>query len=96
LTKKIDCDKFLSALSKGDLEEIGSLLFNKLEETTFSLYPSLKTYKESLSKDSKFGCLMSGSGSTFYTFALNKSQAEDMQIKFVKNGYNAWVSCSVG
>jgi len=54
------------ALESGDFPALGKALFNRLEETTFRLYPQLEAMKGKLAELPLDGVLMSGSGSCIF------------------------------
>lgn len=77
LTKnRKDVSFFLKSMDRPDVANIGKLLFNRLEETIFSLYPNLLHIKSILKRYSFFGLLVSGSGSAIYGLCSNRKQAE--------------------
>ena len=61
--------RFAERLCRGDLDVVGSGLFNRLEETVFRVHPQLASAKERLIGARALGALLSGSGSTLYALA---------------------------
>ncbi len=77
LTKnRKDVSVFVKAMENSDVDNIGKLLFNRLEETIFSLYPNLLQMKNLLERFGFCGLLVSGSGSAIYGLCSNRKQAE--------------------
>lgn len=77
LTKnRKDVSVFAKAMENSDVAKIGKLLFNRLEETIFSLYPNLLQMKNLLERFGFCGLLVSGSGSAIYGLCSNRNQAE--------------------
>jgi len=64
------------AVESGDISAIAAALFNRLEETTFALYPELADWKAKLAPHPFLGMLMSGSGSCLYGLCKNAAQAQ--------------------
>lgn len=62
----------LLALQQSDVEAIGRLLHNDLEEPAFSLAPQLANVKNRLSK-AGFPCLLSGSGACLFALLPEKA-----------------------
>ena len=88
LTDGANYDIVLSALQKGNIEEISPLLYNRLEEISFSLYPKLKEIKEVLASLTKYGCLMSGSGSAFFVIVPDQRECRELASLISNYGYN--------
>ncbi len=85
LTKnRKDVSFFAREMEKADVTDIGKLLFNRLEETIFSLYPNILQMKRLLERFDFCGLLVSGSGSAIYGLCRNRKQAEIIrnQIEF--------------
>ena len=62
----MDVRPIASALERGNVQEIASLLFNRLEESSFALSPRVAALRRRLGETDALGTLMSGSGSTVY------------------------------
>lgn len=73
-----DGEEVRAALAQGDVEGLGRLLFNRLEEPACRLQPSLAERLESLGKMGPAGRLVSGSGSCL--LALCRSAAESRKL----------------
>jgi 4-diphosphocytidyl-2-C-methyl-D-erythritol kinase len=85
LTKnRKDVSFFAKAMESFNVVNIGKLLYNRLEETIFSLYPNLLQVKNLLECFDFCGLLVSGSGSAIYGLCRNRKQAEMIrnQIEF--------------
>jgi 4-diphosphocytidyl-2-C-methyl-D-erythritol kinase len=74
----IDGEAFRSALAKGDVDNIGGLLHNRLQTAAESLDPRIGEFARMLAETTPAGSLMSGSGSTL--FALCRSADEAKRI----------------
>jgi 4-diphosphocytidyl-2-C-methyl-D-erythritol kinase len=66
------------AAEAGEVEEVGRLLFNRLQPVAERLYPVVAGLCGRMAGQGPAGCLMSGSGST--VFALCRSAAEARRI----------------
>jgi 4-diphosphocytidyl-2-C-methyl-D-erythritol kinase len=66
------------AIMKGDVDNIGQLLHNRVQMAAASLEPQVGEYAAMLVEAKPVGCLMSGSGSTL--FALCRSVDEAARI----------------
>ncbi|MBU0566596.1 4-(cytidine 5'-diphospho)-2-C-methyl-D-erythritol kinase [bacterium] len=66
------------ALKEKDGRKAGTLLFNRLEETTFEHYPFLSLLKQKLIDAGASSALMSGSGGTLFGIAKSKEQAKEI------------------
>lgn len=64
------------AMMSGDAEQIGQRLFNRLESPAVSLSPEIQEILEQLRQLQPAGCRMSGSGSTMFALARDRSDAE--------------------
>ncbi len=71
-----DVNEMLSALSKGDIDEISSCLYNALESVTAGLYPIIRDIKSEMIENGASGSLMSGSGPTVFGIFKTKEAAE--------------------
>ena len=70
--RKPDTAAAMRALAEGDIERLGKLLYNALEETAAALVPEIGALKEKLLAAGAAGACMSGSGSA--VFGLFKSE----------------------
>lgn len=87
LTKsRKDVNFFLNALSSGDPESVGSLLFNRLEEVALGLYPVLRKIRTLLESYGPCGVLLSGSGSAVYGLCNTKREAEGIKENLERQG----------
>lgn len=62
------------------------MLFNRLEESVFSLYPNLLQLKRFLKKFDFCGLLVSGSGSSIVGLCRSREQAEINRDKIASIG----------
>jgi 4-diphosphocytidyl-2-C-methyl-D-erythritol kinase len=65
-------------LETGDLPRVGSLLFNRLEESAFAMNPKVADLRRLLERECRFGALMSGSGSAVYALCETRNEAEEL------------------
>lgn len=72
---------FLDAVACEDIPFILNNLYNKLEESSFQLLPSLEAIKDEMRKANPYS-LMSGSGTTFFAIFTDINNAEDFYKKF--------------
>ncbi|MDO8136950.1 MAG: 4-(cytidine 5'-diphospho)-2-C-methyl-D-erythritol kinase [Candidatus Brocadiales bacterium] len=87
LTKsRKDVSFFLDALSSGDPESVGRLLFNRLEEVALGLYPVLRKIRTLLESYGPCGVLLSGSGSAVYGLCNTKREAEGIKENLKRQG----------
>lgn len=75
-----DSREIIERVNSGDISFILNNLYNKLEEASFALVPTLKDIKEDLLNGNPCS-LMSGSGTTFFSVFTDKEEAE----KFFNN-----------
>lgn len=75
---KRSVEPMVDALEKGDLPRVGSLLFNRLEESAFAMNPKVADLRRLLERESRFGSLMSGSGSAVYALCESRNEAEEL------------------
>ncbi len=61
-------------------------LFNRLEESTFQLFPGLTSLKRKIVALKGEGVVMSGSGSTFVCVCSNKEEAESLRERLDEAG----------
>ncbi len=81
-------DKMKAALQIGNLQDISSSLFNRLETASFSLYPQLESIKSQIQSLGCLGSLMSGSGSSIFGICESVTQAESFAMQLSqKTGY---------
>lgn len=74
--KKQDSNLIVTALNTRNIEEISHLLFNRLESSTFHLYPQLTEIKDVLKKAGCLGVLLSGSGSAIFGIAKTEQECD--------------------
>jgi len=67
-----------AAFTAGDVEAIGRLLHNRLQEPAEELCPEVRELREQLAAAKPAGCLMTGSGSA--VFALCRDRAEAVRV----------------
>ena len=77
LTKSPKSVKILVChLQNSELESVAAQLYNRLETTVYSKYPSVAKLKTQLAAcPGSFGALMSGSGATVFALVENQQQA---------------------
>lgn len=63
------------AFAAGDVESLARALHNRLEPAAEIVAPELKTLREAIGRVSPLGCRMSGSGSTLFALARNRTEA---------------------
>ena len=68
-------DAIKEALAKGDVDYIGRLLHNRLQQAAESLDPRIAEYAAMLKETNPAGCLMSGSGSTLFALCRSADEA---------------------
>ena len=76
--RKADGTAIRAAVGRGDVEEIGRLLHNRLQEPAESLCPEVRSVRQALTAAGPAGCLMTGSGSA--VFALCRDRPEAMRV----------------
>ncbi|MGR3309753.1 MAG: 4-(cytidine 5'-diphospho)-2-C-methyl-D-erythritol kinase [Candidatus Brocadiales bacterium] len=87
LTKAVkDVSFLLEILKGGNPESVGKLLYNRLEEAVFQLYPELYRIKEALRAYDFCGLLLSGSGSAIYGLCRRQSDAEEIKTRLDSRG----------
>lgn len=69
------------ALGAGDVQELGSLLFNALEVPAFRLRPDLVPRKQALLEAGAVGACLSGSGPTLFGLARDEQHARQVASK---------------
>jgi len=83
--------KLIAKLQAGDLRAAGAEFYNSLEAPALEKYPVLALFQEFLRANGALAALMSGSGSTTFAIAENKTAAESLVEKFKsKFGQNCW------
>lgn len=73
-----DGSELRRAVERGDVDEIGRRLFNRLQGPAEELAPAVRDAFERLRAANPAGCLMTGSGST--VFALCRDRAEAIRV----------------
>jgi 4-diphosphocytidyl-2-C-methyl-D-erythritol kinase len=71
-------EPIVEALEAGDLPRIAALLFNRLEEPAFAMSPKVAELRALLARESRFGALMTGSGSAVYALCESRNEAEEL------------------
>lgn len=71
-----DTEGMLSALERGDLDDVGRLLCNHLEQTARSDYPEIGEVEETMRRHGAVGASMSGSGPTVFGIFRDRRTAE--------------------
>jgi len=66
------------ALRKGGIVQAGNLLFNRLEEATFALYPQIREIKDKLRQRGLEPVLMSGSGPAIFGIVSSRKEGESL------------------
>jgi 4-diphosphocytidyl-2-C-methyl-D-erythritol kinase len=83
--------KLISKLQTGDLRVASAEFYNSLEAPALEKYPVLALFQEFLRANGAPAALMSGSGSTTFAIAENKTTAESLVEKFKsKFGKSCW------
>lgn len=87
LTKnRKDVSVFLDIIERENVEGVGKSLFNRLEESVFSLYPNLLQIKNFLKQFDFCGLVVSGSGSSIVGLCRSREQAEIIRDKTASIG----------
>jgi 4-diphosphocytidyl-2-C-methyl-D-erythritol kinase len=68
-------DDIRKALSAGDVEQVGRLLHNRLQEAAQKVRPEIADYQRRLEALNPAGARMSGSGSTLFALGRNRRDA---------------------
>ena len=84
--KRPDAARMISALSKGDIREVGEAMGNVLESVTASLHPQILDIKDRLIGYGALNSLMSGSGPSVYGIFENKHKAKKAAGLMKKSG----------
>jgi 4-diphosphocytidyl-2-C-methyl-D-erythritol kinase len=69
-------DSIRVTLAKGDVDNIGRLMHNRLQMAAASLEPRVVEYLAMLEEAKPAGCLMSGSGSTLFALCRSADEAD--------------------
>ncbi|HSU56110.1 MAG TPA: 4-(cytidine 5'-diphospho)-2-C-methyl-D-erythritol kinase [Candidatus Dormibacteraeota bacterium] len=86
-------EKLVNLLQTAELPEASTAFYNSLEAPTLHKYPLLVLFQEFFRANGAAGTLMSGSGSTTFALASNKSEAETLAEKFrAKFGQSYWLA----
>ena len=72
----VDGTAIKSALAKGDVDNIGRLMHNRLQRAAESLEPRIGEFARMLAEANPAGSLMSGSGSTLYSLCRSAEEAK--------------------
>jgi len=68
--------QIMQALQQGDLEKLGTLIFNDLEAGVFNKYPILCLLQQALQASGALKVLMTGSGPTLFALYADHKQAQ--------------------
>lgn len=68
-------ERIVAALGRGDLQEVGRLLHNRLEPAAAALAPELTRLLRRIAAERPLGQRMSGSGSTLFALCRNRAEA---------------------
>jgi 4-diphosphocytidyl-2-C-methyl-D-erythritol kinase len=69
-------DAIRQGLAKGDVESVGRLLHNRLEEAAQRVRPEVADYRRLLEAQGPAGARMSGSGSTLFAVCRDRNEAQ--------------------
>jgi 4-diphosphocytidyl-2-C-methyl-D-erythritol kinase len=72
--------------------EVLQQLRNDFEKVVFESYPEVRRIKEEMLERGAVFALMSGSGSTLFSFFRNVAAAEQLSAEFTSRGYRAFVT----
>jgi 4-diphosphocytidyl-2-C-methyl-D-erythritol kinase len=85
--------QLVAQLQSNDWPAVADGFYNSLEAPALEKYPVLALYQEFLRAHGALAALMSGSGSTTFALAENKTAAEALMEKFkAKFGQNCWTA----
>jgi 4-diphosphocytidyl-2-C-methyl-D-erythritol kinase len=88
-------DEVLAALRKGEVEQLGRALFNRLQESAERVCPAVARLRKLCAKLDAPGQMMSGSGSTYFLLARTAAHARQLattlRIALVADGTEARV-----
>ncbi len=73
---------FRTALHDFQSGELSSLLYNRMENAVFTMYPELRELKKRLVESGCSGALMSGSGPTLFGICADEEEAERIAKTF--------------
>ena len=82
------------ALGAGDVDELGSLLFNALEPAALRLRPDLSERKRALLEAGALGAAVSGSGPTLFGVARDEAHAREIASAVAADFDRVIVACS--
>ena len=86
-------DGMLRALQQGDIEGVGSHLFNHLQEPVFDAWPEVAGLPDRLRAAGCTGAAMTGSGSCFFGLAASREQAEaTAQVVQMEEYGRVWIT----
>lgn len=85
-----DATRICRAIGAGNREQIGRLLYNALETSTFRLFPEVGKIKQSLACSGP--ALMSGSGPTVFLLLEDKKTAHELARAACEQGLRAWLT----
>src|SRR5262249_15410028 len=85
--------KLISLLQTSNLKNAAEEFYNSLEAPAFEKYPILALFQEFLRSEGAIATLMSGSGSSTFAVARDRSAAEQLLEKFKsKFGDRNWTA----
>ena len=85
--------KLAAKLQSDNWPAVADGFYNSLEAPALGKYPVLALFQEFLRENGALAALMSGSGSTTFAIAENKTAAESLAGKFKSNfGQNCWTA----
>lgn len=71
-------EQMLDALEQGDLQKIGSLLYNVMEPITAGKHPVITEIRQTMLEHGALGACMSGSGSAVFGLYPDRNSAEEV------------------
>ena len=71
-------DELMDAMSDGNVQKIGRLLFNRLEVPVQKIWPRFGEVKQQLSESGCISCQMTGSGTAFFGLCEDESHATEV------------------
>lgn len=83
-------EKWVTALSNVDINELAKLLHNDLEQASTEIVQEISVIKKLLLEQGCLGALMSGSGSAVFGIARDKEHAAKVVNDFRERGYRVW------
>lgn len=78
MKKPHEASAMKEALNANNLEQIAAALYNRLEISSFALYPQLSAIKNQIQVMGCLGTLMSGSGSSIFGLCESETQARQI------------------